>query len=490
MVTSNPFSARPDLRIKVSELAGSWYDADAQRLISGIDTDLQSDSDVALEAVRAVILPHAGYRYSGAIAARGAAALRCLQPHRVIILGPAHRMALTQRMALTDADAFETPLGRVPVDRDAIQALNTAPSCECCPTAFDGEHSVEIQLPILQRALADFKIVPIIVGRLDREATASLARSLLTITDRHTAVVVSSDFTHYGTGFGYRPFRDNIEANIRKLDDGAFAEIMRRDPAGFQAYCERSGATICGRDPIAVLLSMLPADAGVHRLAYATSGELTGDFSHSVSYLAAAFMLPSGWPRVAADTVAGYAGLTPAEKQSLLALARQTLEHTLRNGRPPRTTDLKITPSAGLCANRGAFVSLHLPGHRLRGCIGEILPRRPLYTAVADLAVQAALHDPRFAALTLDELPGVAIEISALTAPHPIASVKEIILGRHGIVIEKGARAAVFLPQVASEQGWTLAETLGRLSLKAGLAANAWRHEASFSVFEAEVFSE
>jgi AmmeMemoRadiSam system protein A len=179
--------------------------------------------------------------------------------------------------------------------------------------------------------------------------------------------------------------------------------------------------------------------------------------------------------------------LDRATREWLTALARQMVDAAVRLGGAPRQEPEGI--GAGARQVMGGFVTLTLDGE-LRGCIGEIAPTREIWRVVREQAVNAALHDPRFPPLSPEEAPRVRIEISALTAPEPVASWREIVLGRHGIVLTKGARSAVFLPQVPGEQGWDLETTLRYLSRKAGLAADAWEHDARFQVFEADVFGE
>lgn len=148
---------------------------------------------------------------------------------------------------------------------------------------------MQIELPMLQHVLDDFKLVPIVVGQLDEDSIKTIAKILLENIDSETLVVISSDFTHYGKAFGYLPFKDNIENNLQKLDMGAFKYIQNGDLFGFLDYIELTGATICGRYPIGILLAMLPEDSEAHILQYQTSGHITGDWSHCVSYVAAAF---------------------------------------------------------------------------------------------------------------------------------------------------------------------------------------------------------
>ncbi len=269
---------------------------------------------------------------------------------------------------------------------------------------------------------------------------------------------------------------------------GAFAEIEKKDVNAFRTYCEKTGATICGEVPIAVLLTMLPAGSQAHLLHYDTSGKSTGDDTNSVSYVAAAFT--GEWKKgepVAGEPPAGE--LTSEQKTGLLSLARKTLEFVFANRKIPTGKDLAYTPSPATEKVAGAFVTLKENGD-LRGCIGDIFPERPLYEAVIGNAVSAAFQDPRFKQLESEELAKVSIEITVLTPPQPVSGYTDIVLGKHGILLSKNDRRAVFLPQVAPEQGWDLDQTLSHLSLKAGLASDDWKTGASFEVFEGIVFHE
>ena len=463
-------------RVLESRLAGGWYTDDAERLAHEIDNYLAAAKPVGIEHPIALILPHAGYRYSGATAAQGVRQVAGQTFSRVVVMGPSHRVALSNAVSIPDADAVETPLGRIPIDRGLVSKLRKNPAFQSHPAAHAEEHSVQIELPLLQRALGDFKLVPIVCGQVDEAAARNIAHTLLENIDDDTLVVVSSDFTHYGHAFGYLPFDTNIRRNLEKLDLGAYRFIEQRDLPGFLDYIDTTGATICGRAPLAILLAMLPDDAHTRLLEYTTSGAVTGDWSHCVSYLAAA--VSGHWKKTERPA------LSASDKLALLRLARNRI--AARLGVEP-LADIQPTPA--MKAVMGAFVTLHKHGE-LRGCIGEIIPRRPLVEAVAEQAVNAAFHDPRFPPLQTGELDEIDIEISALTPPHPVDSYNDIVIGRHGIVLEKNGRSAVFLPQVAPEQGWSLEETLAYLALKAGLRPDDWRSGCRFEVFEAIVFGE
>ncbi len=482
-----------------STLAGSWYTADEGELRRELRALREASGQRRDDAVHALILPHAGYRYSGAVAAHGARVVEGRSFSRVIVMGPTHRVPMRNAIALPSASAYLTLLGELPIDTEFVARLRRYPLFRQVPGAMPGEHSVEIEFPMLQDALGPFRLVPLVVGQLDDPAVREAADCLLAEIDSNTLVVASTDFTHYGPRFDYVPFTSSIEENLRKLDLGAYELIERKDSEGFRRYVERTGATICGRDPVAVLLAMLPPDAEVRRLAYDTSGRLTGDWWNSVSYLSAAVRVrwqPRPLPRPAergAEEDAPEPGATltlaPEERRALLQLARGTIRHFFAHRRTPSPADLGVGITSGMRQIAGAFVTLHKHGE-LRGCIGEIVPTRPLYEAVMHQALNSAFKDSRFPPLSELELPLCRLEISALSEPKEVPSWQDIELGRHGIVLRKEGRSAVFLPQVAPEQGWDLPTTLAHLSTKAGLPPNAWREGARFEVFEALVFGE
>ena len=474
-----------------STLAGAWYDANPGRLKAELEGYLSQTAATADPDVFAVIVPHAGYAYSGPCAAAGMKALAALPGlRRVVVLGFSHRVQLPNQASVPARETvYRSPLGETPLDAAAIATLMENPLFADVPATRRGENSVEMQLPLLQAALAgrEWNLVPITLGQLDDETRDRAAAALKPLLDGETAFVVSSDFTHYGPNFGYVPFRTNVAENLRALDAGAIAKILAGDAAGFAAYCEQTGATICGQDSIGVFLRMLPKKFKARELAYDTSGRSTGDFENSVSYASLAF---SREGRTKQKEPVVRQALSAADQQALLALARQTLERAVKGKTPATLKELGVAATDGMKQVMGGFVTLTIDGD-LRGCIGEIFPRRALAEVVLEHAVDAAFNDPRFPPLTAEELPQVRIEISALTPPVPVASYRDIVIGQHGMVLQLGNRSAVFLPQVAPEQGWDLPTTLTYLSRKAGLAANAWQDpRTKFTVFEAIVFHE
>lgn len=473
--------------VLTSHLAGSWYPAGREELAGQINAFLEAVDQEKVENVRALILPHAGYRFSGQTAAYGLRQIRGAKCKRVIVMGPSHATAMRNVASIGDYTHYATPLGELPLDLEFIAKLRQSSYFQNIPQAHAREHSVQIELPLLQHVLGEFKLVPIVVGQLDLEVARGIGAVLSGLLDGETLVIASSDFTHYGPNYRYIPFRQDVEAGIRKLDMGACEPIREKDAAGFDAYCKRTGATICGRHPVTVLLSMLGPNAKAKLLHYDTSGRITGDFRNSVSYLSMAYSFAGDWPKGrAAAAPPRQAAFTQAERAQLLALARQTLEAAVAR---PKAKEPEIAPTPAMKADRGVFVTLNKHG-ALRGCIGNIYPVGSVHSGVRRNALNAAFEDPRFRPVGADELKDLHIEISVLTPPRRVAGHADIELGRHGIILSRAGRSAVFLPQVATEQGWNLEQTLTYLARKAGLPADAWREGAELKVFEAEVFGE
>jgi AmmeMemoRadiSam system protein B len=278
------------MRRKTSTLAGTWYPGTAKELRAQVEDLLAAAPEPAVRSVAAAIVPHAGYRYSGAVAA---AAYRCLiedRPRRAVLLAPSHRHGYRGIVTL-DADAFETPLGIVPIE--PLQSAPAAGLVRVDGRPFHGEHSLEIQLPFLQCSVPDVAVVPLLCGSLSPDDHVGAAELLDDLSGADTVVLVSSDFTHFGARFGYEPFRPRGAAEarqlLRELDMGAIEAALEGDPAAFRDYIERTGATVCGRVPIEAFLTWaLPRLRG-RLLAYATSLDVTGDYDHCVSYAALAF---------------------------------------------------------------------------------------------------------------------------------------------------------------------------------------------------------
>jgi MEMO1 family protein len=282
-------------RIKRSTLAGTWYAAGAARLQEQVDELLRGAHPAPLSVrLAGVVVPHAGYVYSGRAAAMGYVCLSCAAYQRVVILAPSH-FAGFRGVALLDADGFETPLGNVAIDREAVDVLKGQPLFREDPAPYADEHSLEIQLPFLQRVLPGARVVPVLVGSLQDDDYAPVAAVLRRLAGSDTVFIVSSDFVHYGWRFAYVPFPADgaaqVRAGLRALDTGAIDCVCAGDAAGFRRYVADTGATICGRMPIAVFLTLHARRTPGQLLAYYTSLDVTQDYEHSVSYASIAFPL-------------------------------------------------------------------------------------------------------------------------------------------------------------------------------------------------------
>lgn len=472
-----------------STIAGAWYPGTDK----GIRTLCEKWEAVAAEGAagevpNVLILPHAGWAYSGETAWSAVRMVRGAKFRRVVVLAPSHHAWIESRLVAPEADAVSTPQGEIKIDRGWLSRLALVAPVIRNDRVHASEHSAQIEYPLLQLALKDgFSIVPLVMGAFGRDQMGMCVRALARLMDAETLLVVSSDFTHYGEDFSYTPYGKGGGEDVRKqvaaVDDEAFAFIAKGDADGFAACVKRTGATICGHIPIELALRALPQGTSIVRRKYATSGDAGGDYSRFVCYLAA-----TGRAKWQGE---GEAVLSAADRAYLLGLARKSLERAVKGG--SRKTQLSAIGDAPKAtrAKMGAFVTLNVKATgALRGCIGEIMPMRPLVEAVAARAVDSALHDPRFSPVAEGELDGLRVEVSALTPPKPVASWHDIVLGRDGMTMEKDGCFAVFLPQVAPEQGWDLPTTLSYLSQKAGLDADAWRDGAKFETFQAEVFHE
>jgi len=486
-----PEKERPAPAAKIvmqSSLAGRWYPADAGELRGQIAGFFQKAEVKPTEDVIALVLPHAGYQFSGQTAVFGIKSSG-KKYKRIVIIGPTHYAYMEEMLSVPRVTHYQTPLGEIPLDVEFIDKLLKYPMFQSVPGVQEKEHSDQIEVPLLQYCQGDFKLVPIVAGQCSAQTISKVGAILKSMADEGTLVIASSDFVHYGPNYDYVPFAENIPEQIKKLDMGAYQFIEALDWKGFLEYRRQTGATICGYVPVAILLSMLDKPVKAELANYATSGQLTGDFTNSVSYLSVVFSGMWGGIDPVIEPPASSSGLTEEDKRQLLALARKSIEYFLQNQRAPLPSDLGITPSDAISRPRAAFVTLK-KNSLLRGCIGDIFPRQPLYKSVISNAINAAVNDRRFMPVTYEECNNIKIEISALTVPQPIASPEQIRVGIDGVVMSKDGHSAVFLPQVAPEQGWDRNTMLTQLSLKAGLDADAWKSGAGFLVFQADVFGE
>lgn len=466
---------------KQSHLADGWYPHDPAKLAQALaehDTNAASSYDAAVNptAVKALIAPHAGISYSGDIAA---AVYRLANPQtrRVIILAPDHS-GKTNGIALPPFNHYAIANGTLKVDTLFVKKLQRHPIFSYQETAFAPEHSLEMQLPFIARYMPGAKIVPLIVGPIRCMQADDVATILKKHIDKQTLVVVSTDFVHYGTRFNFAPFTDHQQLRTRHLNSQAIELIEQQRCGPFEHFMQQSHATICGSNPLKVLLALLHANAfgavEPRLIAYGSSSDTaTDDF---VTYVGMIFTTQ----KVA--TLPINEQLTQQEKRNLFGQAQNTLTHMLE----PNFDEQLYYPirSFGVTRNLGAFTTLRTQDGSLRGCIGRILASDPLYKTIATVTQDTALRDSRFNPVTQQEIPGLSLKLSVLSKPKKIKSYTGIELGKHGIILKGNGRSAVFLPEVATEQKWNIDQTLSQLAQKAGLDKDAWKlKDTEFQVF-------
>jgi hypothetical protein len=434
-----------------------------------------------------LIAPHAGYVFSAQVAAVSFRQLMDQDVQIVVIIASDHREPLADPIAVWAEGAWRTPLGLVYVDTELAEALVGADARIAeDKEAFAGEHPIEVQLPFLQRACPQCRIVPVMMSSEAPDDVAALASALIELLpDRNAVILASSDLSHYPT------YED-----AQVVDGATLDAIASFDPERVRATIARAMAQrtpnlltcACGQAPILVTMKAargLGANTA-SVLHYANSGDApVGSKDQVVGYGAVMF-----W-----HTQRDLAhALTPEQQAFLLRLARETVAARLADKPMP---DPSVKEPA-LLEPLGAFVTLKIGGE-LRGCMGSLTPVNlsgaagsapPLYQGVQQMALIAAFEDPRFPPLNEAELSQVTVEISVLSPMQRIDTLDAIQIGRHGLVIVKGQNRGVFLPQVPVEQGWDLEQYLENLCAKAQLSPGCWREDATLYTFTAEVFLE
>ncbi|MDA8229830.1 MAG: AmmeMemoRadiSam system protein B [Magnetospirillum sp.] len=457
--------------IRPASVAGSFYPAEPAELHRQLGALLNQASTrpPARAAIpKAIIVPHAGYVYSGPIAASAYVLLAPVRGmvERVVLIGPSHWVAF-QGLAVGTADAWQTPLGTVPVDGDAVERLRRLPAVVTADSAHVREHALEVHVPFLQDVLGAFRLIPIVAGDTSPEMVAEALDAVWG--GPETLVVVSSDLSHY---LDYRSCQDadrRTAAAIQALDPGAI---------------DRHGA--CGRVPVGgLLLTAQRRGMTVVPLDLRNSGDTAGPKDRVVGYGSWAFYEHPAAERAPAEDAEE---TVRAVGPTLIALARASIECGLATGRPapaPTTQDMQET----LRKPGAAFVTLMRRGG-LRGCIGSAAAWRPLAEDVTDNAFRAAFRDSRFVPLAPREADGLEVSVSVLTAPEPMtfadesALLEQLTPGVDGLIIEDGHCRALFLPavwaQLPNPRGF-----LDHLKRKAGLDAGHWSPAFRASRFRA-----
>lgn len=467
--------------IREPAAAGTWYSSSPESLSNDLRKCLERAKKEKVEGkVIALVSPHAAYEYSGEVAAHAYRLIENQSFDTVIVVAPSHYV-LFHGASIYPQGGFRTPLGVVPIDAEFSKKLmERRKEIKLIPEAHAQEHSLEIQLPFLQTVLKSFKLVPIVMEPYwSWETCQAVASGIAEIAKgRKVLLVASSDLSHF------HPYDQAVE-----LDKIVLNHMERFDPEGLSRDLKGNRAEACGGGPI--LSIMLAAKAlGANKgkvLKYLNSGDVTGDRSRVVGYAAGVFYKMAGGAEKMKDEIKKVGvdlGLNDQEKKVLHDIAKSVVENRAK-GKP--APEFKVD-AAILKENRGAFVTIKRRG-QLRGCIGNIEGRGPLYKTIEEMAEAAAFRDPRFAAVTEKELPELEYEISVLTPFRKLRDVNEIEVGKHGIYIKKGWYSGLLLPQVATEYGWDRQTFLEHTCNKAGLPSDAWKDKnAEIYIFSADIF--
>ncbi len=460
-------------------VAGQFYPDDKEALAAMVDQMIADAQPPEFEGeLIGIQVPHAGYPYSGPTAAHAFKLLSGLDSVVVVMLGTSHRVLL-DRAAVYGSGTWRTPLGDIAVDSEVAKAIVGAdPFLASMPEAHRLEHSLEVQVPFLQRVLSRFSVVPVMLLQPSWEQCRAVGRAVAqAAAGRRVLLLASSDLYH---GESY---------DAAKATDGVTIGFLRDfDPEGLYRSLEEREAQACGGAAMVCLMLAareLGADKSI--VLHATnSNDVTGERGgYCVGYSAVAFVRSDGKKEDSRESATDES-LTAEEQASLLRLARSTLEDHVRGRELPEC----VPATERLGEKRGAFVTLHKHGE-LRGCIGYVEAVKPLCRAVSDMAVAASTEDPRFPPVTPDELSDIDVEITVLSPLRRIADPESVEVGRHGLVVRKGHNSGLLLPQVPVEQGWNREEFLDGTCRKAWLPAGAWRDEdTELYVFTGQVFGE
>ncbi|MFP4081332.1 MAG: AmmeMemoRadiSam system protein B [Candidatus Aminicenantes bacterium] len=447
--------------------SGTFYDANPAALTQRLEYLFQkaAEEPVVSGRVMALIAPHAGYIYSGRVAASAYRQIQGKNYETVIIIAPSHQYAF-KGCSIYPQGAYKTPLGLAQIDKDIASKISKASGFKYIPQAHRKEHSVEVQIPFIQHILPQAKIVPVVMGVPSQRTITSLARALSKVLEEEKYLIVAStDMSHY---YPQKKANDVDSHTISLIESFQTQTLINK--------LERRENIMCGGGPVVstLLYAKEKGEAEVKILQYADSSRFGSDKSRVVGYCAAAVYLPPA---------SGPFTLSLPEKEKLLTIARLAIEEFVLKNKVLNYH----TQDPNLWEKKGAFVTIKKRG-RLRGCIGFIEPERPLYQTIIQAAVYAACKDQRFPPLSPQELKDLEVEISVLSPLKKIHNPGFIQVGKHGLLISRGKKSGLLLPQVPVENNWSRETFLQQACLKAGLPPNAWKQGADLYVFEATVF--
>ena len=478
----------PEKNIRQPVVAGKFYSSNPEELSAQIENFLQEAGKPQLQGeVKALMVPHAGYVFSGRTAARGYSLIQGEARKTVVLLCNSHTDYF-EGLALSPDSAWATPLGEVEVNEELNSKLEKEmESARFNPEAHQGDHTLEAQIPFLQTALKPgFKILPILFGNLDSSEYKDLVEFLKNNLGQDDLLIASSDMSHFPPyEEANRIDRETLEI-IAKLNteelENHISEVEGRQIPGEETL-------LCGVDGVKTVIDFISGleSPRAQIIDYKNSGDTElGDKDSVVGYGVVAFTAETSPEKFQAAS--GEESLSEEERNILLKVAEQTVESYITSGRVP---EFNITREK-LNQKQGVFVTIK-KGEELRGCIGQIVQtEKPLWKSVQDMAIAAATKDNRFSPVREEELPDLNYEISVLSQPQEINDWQKIELGKHGVIVKKGIKSGVFLPQVAEEMSGGKEEFLAQLCWqKAGLPPESYKtdEELEMYTFTSEVFS-
>jgi len=465
--------------------AGRFYPASQDSLRAQLSELFRSAKPRTVKNLQAVICPHAGYVFSGTVAASG---INQVDPNKVydniFIIGSSHQASFMGASIYTKGD-YLTPLGKVPVNTLlANELIKANPVFSYVYDADLNEHCLEVEVPFLQYHMKKpFKIVPIVIGSQSNQTCKRIADALKPYFNEHNLFIISSDFSHYPQ---YNDAKTTDKATCDAILLNKPDELLKALGDNEKKNVPNLVTSLCGWTSVLTLLYMTSGDASFNYtpVQYLNSGDSKyGDHAQCVGYWSIAISRNAG---AAAKPTSAFS-FTKEEEKTLLGIARNTIVVYINQHKTPEVDDKNF--SSNLKLHAGAFVTLKEKGE-LRGCIGRFTADIPLWQVIQQMAISSATQDSRFTPVTASETDKLEIEISVLSPMKRIYSADEIVLGKHGIYIKKGYYSGTFLPQVATETGWSREEFLGHCSRdKAGLSWDGWK-DAELYTYEALVFGE
>lgn len=459
--------------IRPAAVSGTFYPADKEALSTFINRVLsETPSSTHTGDLKGLIVPHAGYIYSGKVAAHAYTLLKNKKYDTVILIGPYHK-ALLDGVSIWTRGAWETPLGRMTIDQESAETLfKEDPDFQLSPAYHLGEHSLEVEVPFLQTILPDAKLVPVLINQpaYSKKLAQALVK-LLQNTKKSILVLISTDMSHY-----------HPAAQALKIDHYTLDLIREKSPNLLEKALLSNKSELCGGSAVLTLLEMIkiqPNDTLEIR-DYNHSGKITGSDESVVGYMAAAVY------RIEPEETASYSS---EEKGLLKQIAWDALKNHFKIG---ESQQIAMPTDPKLLEHRAVFVTLRsIKDGELRGCIGRVEAAAPLYEAVRHMAIEAATQDSRFSPVSAEELKDLSMEISILSPSHLVKSTDKIVMGKHGVsLVYKGDKKGVFLPSVALETGWSKEKFLDELCRqKSDLPEKCWRDpDAQFLLFTVEKF--